>query len=86
MVKGTVTISLESYHKLIEESKRFDAKKGNLLRSAKELGVFLAFLASRSNIEQYVEEFNRQSETASIVFEGSIAKIKFKEDEEKNNS
>ena len=42
--------------------------------------MFLSFLCTRENIEKYVEEFNKQSNTSRIIIEGSYAKIKLKND------
>lgn len=50
------------------------------LIAAKELQVFLSFIATRTDIEKYVEEFNRQSKTSEIIFEGNLAKIELKND------
>lgn len=47
--------------------------------------VFLSFLASRSDIDTYVKEFNSQSKTSEITFEGQRAKIQFKNEEKDNN-
>jgi hypothetical protein len=50
------------------------------LVASKELQVFLSFLSSRADIEKHVEEFNRQSKTSKITFEGTSAKIELKND------
>jgi len=52
--------------------------KGKFFTASKELQVFLSFLASRENLDKYVEEFNRQSKTSRIIFEGTSAKIELK--------
>ena len=80
MVKGTVNISLEDYHKLVDSSKESLKLKGNLEKAIKELQVFLSFLCTRENIEKHVEEFNRQSKTSIININGGIAKIELKND------
>ena len=80
MVKGTVNISLEDYHKLVDSSADSLKLKGNLDRAVKELQVFLSFLYSREDIESYVKEFNRQSKTSVININGGIAKIELKND------
>jgi hypothetical protein len=80
MVKGSVSISLEDYHSLIDHATSFKAKEDNLTQAAKELQVFLSFLCTRENIEKYVEEFNKQSNTSRIIIEGSYAKIELKND------
>ena len=78
MVKGTVTISLDDYHKLLDSEEKSLELKGNLVKGVKELQVFLSFLCTRDNIEDYVEEFNRQSKTSVININGGIAKIELK--------
>jgi|TARA_R110002072_G_scaffold56499_3_gene146310 hypothetical protein len=80
MVKGSVSISLEDYHSLIDHAISFKTKEENLTQAAKELQVFLSFLCTRENIEKYVEEFNKQSSTSRILIEGSYAKIELKND------
>ena len=78
MVKGTVNISLEDYHTLVDSSTESLKLKGNLEMAVKELQVFLSFLCTRDDIEKYVEEFNRQSKTSIININGGIAKIELK--------
>ena len=80
MVKGTVNISLEDYHTLIESATESLKVKGNLDTAIKELQVFLSFLCTREEVEKYVEEFNRQSKTSKININGGIAKIELKND------
>ena len=80
MVKGTVNISLDDYHKLVDSSEKSLELKGNLDTAIKELQVFLSFLCTRENIERYVEEFNKQSKTSKININGGIAKIELKND------
>lgn len=79
MVKGTVSITLEDYHALIETATKFKEKEGNLGKASKELQVFLSYLCTRIDIEPFVKEFNKQSRTAEIILEGGYAKIKFKD-------
>ena len=79
MVKGTVTISLDDYHALLESSSKSLELRENLQLAVKELQVFLSFLCTRENIENYVEEFNRQSKTSKIDISGGIAKIETKD-------
>ena len=78
MVKGTVNISLEYYHTLVDSSAESLKLKDNLEMAVKELQVFLSFLCTRDDIEKYVEEFNRQSKTSIININGGIAKIELK--------
>tara|TARA_R100000234_G_scaffold98039_3_gene66494 strand:- start:4065 stop:4331 length:267 start_codon:yes stop_codon:yes gene_type:complete len=88
MVKGTVNISLEDYHSLLDSAQKSLELKGNLDKAVKELQVFLSFLCTRESIEKYVEEFNRQSKTSIININGGIAKIELKTlvNEKKNNN
>ena len=78
MVKGSVTISTEDYHAFLDANiKSLEAReKVNL--AVKELQVFLSFLCTRETIDKYIDEFNRQSKTASININGGIAKIELK--------
>ena len=76
MVKGSVTISINDYHALIDASTKSIELKESAALAVKELQVFLSFLCTRENIEKYVEEFNRQSKTSKIIIDGGIAKIK----------
>ena len=79
MVKGTVSISIEDYHTLIDASTKSLELKENLQLAVKELQVFLSFLCTREDIEKYVKEFNRQSKTTKININGGIAKIETKD-------
>ena len=80
MVKGTVSISIEDYHALIDAGIKSTEIKEKAKLAAKELQVFLSFLCTRENIEKYIEEFNRQSKTSKIIISGGIAKIQLKDD------
>ena len=79
-MKGTVTISLTDYEKLKNASKDAKELDDSTRRAAKELQVFLSFLCTRSSIEEYVNEFNRQSKLSEIAIVDGIARIKFKDD------
>ena len=83
MVKGSVSISLEDYHALLESAAKTAEMKDKFYIAAKELQVFLSFLATRESLEKYVDEFNRQSKTATIVVENDRATIQFKDDQNK---
>ena len=80
MVKGSVTISIEDFQAFLEAAERANDIKDKFRLATKELQVFLSFLASRVDFEKLVEEFNRQSKTSKIVFEGTQAKIEVKDD------
>ena len=81
MVKGSVTISIEDFQSLLVTSDKAKEFRDKSILASKELQVFLSFLSTRADIEKYVEEFNRQSQTSKIVFEGNAAKIEFKDEE-----
>ena len=78
MVKGTVSISIEDYHALLESGTRSIEIKEKAELATKELQVFLSFLCTRENLEKYIEEFNRQSKTSKIHIKGGIVKIEQK--------
>jgi hypothetical protein len=83
-MKGTVTISIDDYNKLIDKGKDLKDKEETVLKTAKELSVFLSFLASRENLEKYVEQFNIQSKTSKISFQGTRALIEFRDAKNKD--
>ena len=80
MVKGTVSISIEDYHTLIDASSKSLELKDNLQLAVKELQVFLSYLCTRESIENHVEEFNKQSKTSKININGGVVKIERKND------
>jgi len=82
-IKGTVTISLEDYHKLKEEFPKAEESRKNLYEASKEIEVFLSFLVTREDIDDYVNEYNRQAIHSTIEVVDGKAKIKFKD--ESNN-
>ena len=81
MVKGTVSISIEDYHALIEASVKAVELKDSTKLAAKELQVFLSYLCGKEDISKYIEEFNRQSKTSTIIIKSGRAQIKFKDEE-----
>ena len=83
MVKGSVTISIEDFQSLLVTSDKAKEFRDKSILASKELQVFLSFLTTRADIEKYVEEFNKQSKTSRIVFEGTHAKIEFKDENTK---
>ena len=78
MVKGTVSINLEDFQALMDSAQESLATKEKYITASKELTVFLSFLATRADLEKYIDEFNRQSKTSKITFEGTKAKIELK--------
>ena len=82
---GTVTITLKDFQELVDANKNAIIIQDRTKLAAKELEVFLSFLCSKGNIEKFVDEFNRQSNTSEIIITSGRAKINFKNDK-KNNS
>ena len=78
MVTGQVTLSLEDYHSLVDSAKKTAELRENTELLINELQVFLSFMSSRSEIEPYIVEFNKQSRTSIIEIADGIAKIKKK--------
>ena len=78
-MKGTVTISLSDYSKLAEKDKETKNKEEYLHRTAKELSIFLSFLATKADVEKYIHQFNLQSQTCKIKFENNKAVIEFRD-------
>lgn len=76
-VAGTVTISLDDYHELVHAEEKAEETNSRTKRAAKELAVFLTFLVTRSDIESYISEFNRQSSSATILLADGKASINF---------
>ena len=74
-MKGTVTISLDDYEKLTKSHKEAMIMKEDMMMTMKELQVFLSFLSTRSNLELYVEEYNKQAKSSKILLSGGRAKI-----------
>ncbi len=79
-MKGSVTISLDDYEKLKDAKEDAQTLEYTTRKAAKELQVFLSFLCSRGSIEEYINEFNRQSKLSEIDIIDGIARIKFKND------
>tara|TARA_A200000159_G_C7178897_1_gene278674 strand:+ start:398 stop:631 length:234 start_codon:yes stop_codon:yes gene_type:complete len=77
-MKGTVTISIEDFDSLRKAEEDALQRNEGLNRAAKELEVFLSFMCTREHIQEYVDEFNRQSQKASIQIDEGRAKIVFK--------
>jgi len=77
-----VTLSLKSFDELRNAKEATDKKDEMLRRAAKELEVFLSFLVTRENIQEYMDEFNRQSATCRINLDDGRAKIVFRNEQE----
>lgn len=74
-MEGTVTIPLSTFDELRNARELADEKNSNLHRAAREIEVFLSFLCTREHIQEYVEEFNRQSSQSRINIEDGRVKI-----------
>ena len=72
---GTVTISLKDFENLRDAEQRLEEKSKNLHRAAREIEVFLSFLCTREHIQEYLDEFNRQSGTSRIDLDEGRVKI-----------
>ena len=79
MVNGTVTISIEDFQALLDAKVKAEEIKDSTKLAAKELQVFLSYLCDREDISKYIEEFNRQSKTSTIIIQNGRAQIKFNE-------
>jgi len=84
-LSGTVTITLEDYQALLDHHTRTAETEEKTKLAAKELQVFLTYICDKTDISNYLDEFNRQSKTSQIVITNDRAQIKFK-DEKENNS
>tara|TARA_R110002020_G_scaffold23468_3_gene78021 strand:+ start:483 stop:731 length:249 start_codon:yes stop_codon:yes gene_type:complete len=80
MVNGSVTISIEDFQALLDTKIKTDEVEGKLKIAIKELQVFLSFICSREDISKHIDEFNRQSQTSSIIIDGGKAVIKLNEE------
>ena len=74
-MKGTATISIEDLDKLRSAAEEKDKIKSNTLYFMKEVQIFLSFLCTRSNLELYVEEYNKQAKSSKIKLSGGRAII-----------
>ena len=52
MVKGTVSITLSDFQSLLDAATRAKETEENLRRAAKELQVFLSYIALKADIEK----------------------------------
>lgn len=78
-MKGTVTISLQDYKKLADSSEQYIELKTKTTYALKELQVFISFLASRADLVNHIDEFNRQSKSSEIIIKNGVATIKKKD-------
>ncbi len=83
-MNGTVTIPIKDFDDLRNSKAKADESMTKLTRAAKELEVFLSFLVTRENLEEYIEEFNRQSQRSTISVVEGRAKIAFNDQTNKD--
>ena len=77
-MEGSVTIPIKAFDELRLAKETADEKEQTLHRAARELEVFLSFLVTRDNIQEFLDEFNRQSSTSRINIDDGRAKIVFR--------
>ena len=75
-MNGNVTISLDDYEKLKKSHEEAEKMKDDMRLTMKELQVFLSFVCTRSSLETYVDEYNKQAKSSKIVLSQGRAKIK----------
>ena len=78
---GNVTISIKDFDKLRGQFSKAEDRSERVTRAAKELEVFLSFMCTREHIQEYLDEFNRQSQASKIILEDGRAKIVFKDED-----
>lgn len=76
---ATVTLPLDEFDKLRKSHETAEELIKSTKRAALEIEVFLSFLITRENIDEHIEEFNRQSTSSEIVITNGRAKIKLNE-------
>ena len=79
MVKGSVTISIVDFQALLDAQITSEELNKSTKLAAKELQVFLSYICDKVDISNYIEEFNRQSKTSSIIIKSGRAQIKLNE-------
>tara|TARA_R110002020_G_scaffold377081_2_gene588141 strand:- start:96 stop:359 length:264 start_codon:yes stop_codon:yes gene_type:complete len=77
-IRGTVTINLDDYTLLTHEFEDALELREELLRASTELEIFLSYICTRIDILPFVEKYNFQSTSSSIILEDGKAKIKFR--------
>jgi len=77
-LKGTVTITLDDYHSLLDQGDTNLAYTRSIKETSKELSVFLSYILSKEDIANHIESFNMQSKHSKIVFSGTKALIELR--------
>lgn len=83
-MSATVTLPLDEFDELRNSSKDAQELIKSVKRAALEIEVFLSFLVTRENIDEHLEEFNKQSLTSQIVISNGRAKIQINELKDKS--
>lgn len=83
-MNATVTLPLDEFDELRNSSKDAQELIKSVKRAALEIEVFLSFLVTRDNIDEHLEEFNKQSLTSQIVISNGRAKIQINELKDKS--
>lgn len=83
-MNATVTLPLDEFDELRNSSKDAQELIKSVKRAALEIEVFLSFLVTRENIDEHLEEFNKQSLTSQIVISNGRAKIQINELKDKS--
>ena len=77
-MNATVTLPLAEFDKLREAHENAEELIKSTKKAALEIEVFLSYLITRENMDESLEEFNRQATGTEIVLVDGRAKIKFK--------
>jgi hypothetical protein len=72
-MNGTVTISLKDFDELREAGEKANLLLKKVTQAAKELEIFLSFIITQENLDNYIEEFNNQSTGSKIkIIDGRV--------------
>jgi hypothetical protein len=72
-MNGTVTVSLKDFDELREASEKANLLLKKVTQAAKELEIFLSFIITQENLDNYIEEFNNQSTGSKIkIIDGRV--------------
>jgi len=68
VTKGSVTISLADYHRLVDQESFMREKINRYSKASEELAVFLGFLKRNiPDIDKHIDQFNKQSNYSHIT-------------------
>lgn len=72
-MNGTVTISLKDFDELREAGEKANLLLKKVTQAAKELEIFLSYMITQENLDNYIEEFNNQSTGSKIkIIDGRV--------------